>query len=109
LSIADANEKLVFQKLKNFKKSRKFLEKHGSSAHISLISLSKSDRFSKTHIYSERGIFSASSYGKNSISVFFRKIDFFEGGGAPLIRFQWLMKLVFALKFVSAFLLEKIC
>ena len=65
------------------KKPRKFLEKHGSSAHISLISLSKSDRFSKTHIYSERGNFGTSSYDKNSTSIFFQKIGFSEGG-APL-------------------------
>ena len=80
---AASNENFTY----NFKKSRKFLEKHGSSAHISLISLSKSDRFSKTHIYSERGIFSASSYVKNSISDFFRKTDFSEGGG-PLKKCQ---------------------
>ncbi len=58
-----------------------FLEKHGNRAHIFSISLSKSDRFSKTHIYSERGNFGASSYVKNSTSDFFRKIEFSTGGG----------------------------
>jgi len=45
-----------------------------------MIKLSKFDRFSKTHIYSERGTFGAYSYEKNSILIFFRKIEFSEGG-----------------------------
>jgi hypothetical protein len=40
----------------------------------------KSAHVAKSHIYSERGHFGASSYVKNSISIFFRKIDFSEGG-----------------------------
>ena len=75
------------QKVKNFKKLQKFLEKHGSRMHISSISLLKSDRFSKTHIYSERGNFGAASYAKNSIFDFFRKTDFSEGGGPLKTRF----------------------
>ena len=45
------------------------------------ISLLKSDRFTKNHIYSERGDFGASFYTKNSTSIFFRKMEFFKGGG----------------------------
>ena len=44
------------------------------------LSLPKSDRFSKNHIYSGRGDFSASSYAKNSTSIFFQKIGFSEEG-----------------------------
>jgi len=38
----------------------------------------------KNHIYSERGAHGASSYAKNSISIFFEKSAFLRGGGLPL-------------------------
>ena len=42
---------------------------------------SKFDHFLKSYTYSERGKWGASFYGKNSISIFFRKNDIFWGGG----------------------------
>ena len=44
------------------------------------ISRLKFGRFAKSHIYSERGDFGASSYDKNSNSIFFEKVGF-RGGG----------------------------
>jgi hypothetical protein len=74
----------VLQKtIKKFKKSQKCLEKTIVGWKFLAIGVSKFDRFSKTHIYHERGTLGASSYAKNSILIFFRKIDFSEGG-APL-------------------------
>jgi len=46
-----------------------------------VISLLKFDHFWKSYIYSERGNLDASSCTKNLISIFFRKIEFSEGGG----------------------------
>ncbi len=43
-----------------------------------LISLLKSGYFPESYIYSERGNFGASSYDKNSIFDFFRKVEFFK-------------------------------
>jgi hypothetical protein len=38
--------------------------------------------FWKSHMYLEREDVAASSYTKNSISIFFRKIEFSEGGAS---------------------------
>jgi hypothetical protein len=48
---------------------------------FSTISPLKFDLFLKNHIYSERGAHGASSYAKNSISIFFEKSGFLKGGG----------------------------
>ncbi len=45
-----------------------------------VIRLLKFDHFWKSYIYSERGNLDASSCTKNLISIFFRKIEFSEGG-----------------------------
>jgi len=45
------------------------------------ISPSKSVRFAKNHIYSERGDSGAPAYDKNSTSIFLRKPGFLKGGG----------------------------
>ena len=79
LTISDIDAKNCLQQVKNFKKPQKSLEKHGSRAHISPISLLKSNRFSKSHIYSERGNSDASSRVKNSTSDFFEKLSFLRG------------------------------
>jgi hypothetical protein len=69
--------------LQNFEKSQNFLEKDGSRIEVSCDKSVKYVRFWKIHIYFERGDVAASFYTNNSISIFFRKIDFSEGG--PLI------------------------
>jgi hypothetical protein len=65
---------------KNHKEVSKSPEKTRVGWKFLAISLSKFDRFPKTHVYSERGTFGASSYAKNSILIFFRTIEFSEGG-----------------------------
>jgi len=69
-------------------KIRKFLENLAVEYKFLLISRWKSDCFSKSYIYSERGSFGASFYGKKSISIFFEKLDFLRGGPYPCENFS---------------------
>ena len=55
----------------------------GAGPKSSLIILWKSVYISETYIYSERGVFGASFYGKKSIT-FFPKNRIFKGGGVSL-------------------------
>ncbi len=57
---------------KTLKKSQNFLEKDDSRSKFPVISLLKYGRFWKSHIYFERGDAAASSYTKNSISIFLK-------------------------------------
>ena len=73
-------QQAVFRKLKNHKN---FSKNRVVECNFFTISLLKPSHFSKSHIYSKRGNFGASPYAKNSILIYFRKIDFSKGG-APL-------------------------